>query len=288
MDFVTWMGIEMGKAHYQQGALSSNTLCDIISYTNPKSKRFTTVYIKQRVDTQFLSNLFAALPGNILIIVDSSLVTDKSVQEQWLKAVHALYYGRIYVWDTTGILPLHVNRQTGLIECGAEIQIGIIRCSMVDCLYKGFPGKFNIAMFNDPVFWAKGQQQKPPPREKKVPEDEQFWRDYAKTQPPHGNPNYSQKQNDFDYDAFRRAYEGYKQAYGASEQEYSAPYTKPRAPKGDRWFNAMMQGGSLEEAKRVYRKLGLEHHPDHNKSPDATETMKAINQAYEQVKRYFA
>lgn len=284
MDFTTWMGAEMGKVSYQQEAFASYPECDVIVYDNPKSKSFATVYIKQRIDTQYLTKIFG-LPNSVLIVVDSSLVNDKTGHEQWLRAIHALYYGRIYVFAGVSILPLHINRMTNMIECGEPVNMRLIRFSIVDCLYKGFPGKFDVAMFNDPVFWAK--EQKPPPREKKVPENEQFWRDYAKQQP-HNNPNYSQKNSDFNYDDFRRSYEQYKRAYGAyTEQEYVNYNAPKRAPRGNQWFNAMIESGSLEGAKKVYRKLGLEHHPDHNKSPDATETMKAINQAYEQVKEYF-
>ncbi|MGB9911449.1 MAG: DnaJ C-terminal domain-containing protein [Microgenomates group bacterium] len=38
---------------------------------------------------------------------------------------------------------------------------------------------------------------------------------------------------------------------------------------------------SLEEIKKAYRKLALEWHPDRNKSPEAEEKFKEINEAYE-------
>lgn len=41
------------------------------------------------------------------------------------------------------------------------------------------------------------------------------------------------------------------------------------------------KNASKEEIKKAYRKLALEHHPDRNKSSDATEKFKEINEAYE-------
>ncbi len=41
------------------------------------------------------------------------------------------------------------------------------------------------------------------------------------------------------------------------------------------------KSASLDEIKRAYRKLALEWHPDRNKSPEANERFKEINEAYE-------
>jgi DnaJ-class molecular chaperone len=41
------------------------------------------------------------------------------------------------------------------------------------------------------------------------------------------------------------------------------------------------KGASKEEIKKAYRKLALEHHPDRNKSSDASDKFKEINEAYE-------
>ncbi len=41
------------------------------------------------------------------------------------------------------------------------------------------------------------------------------------------------------------------------------------------------KGSSKEEIKAAYRKLALQFHPDRNKSPDAEEKFKEINEAYE-------
>jgi len=40
------------------------------------------------------------------------------------------------------------------------------------------------------------------------------------------------------------------------------------------------KSASADELKKAYRKLALEWHPDHNKSPDATERFKEINEAF--------
>ena len=41
---------------------------------------------------------------------------------------------------------------------------------------------------------------------------------------------------------------------------------------------------TAKEIKQAYRSLSLKYHPDHNSSPDATEMMSKINEAYEILK----
>jgi hypothetical protein len=42
-------------------------------------------------------------------------------------------------------------------------------------------------------------------------------------------------------------------------------------------------GASLSDVKRAYRKKARQHHPDTNKSPDATALMQEINEAYAKI-----
>src|SRR3989339_576356 len=41
------------------------------------------------------------------------------------------------------------------------------------------------------------------------------------------------------------------------------------------------KGADKDEIKSAYRKLAMQNHPDRNKSPDAEEKFKEINEAYE-------
>ena len=43
------------------------------------------------------------------------------------------------------------------------------------------------------------------------------------------------------------------------------------------------ENSSVDDAKKAYRKLAKEFHPDVNKSPEAEEKFKEISQAYEDV-----
>jgi len=290
-NFAQWLIARMKPLHHEQDAVGAiSHLWSFIHFRNPtfKSREFSVFYIKQRVDTEFLRARFDTSFIPILFVVDSSLVNPKSINQEWLKALHSLYYGRIYVWDGKGILAAHVDKRTGNLMDNGYVEFKHVRFSKVEPWYRGFRGVFEIAMFDDRVYWDTTQQ-KPPPREKKPPEGEQFWREqYA--QQSHNNPNHSQKSNDFDYEAFKRAYNHYRQQTGSGdtqEQTYDAPWAKQR-PRGDKWFEMMVEGGTLEAAKKVRSKLALQYHPDYNKAPNATQIMQQINLAYEQVEAYYA
>ena len=43
----------------------------------------------------------------------------------------------------------------------------------------------------------------------------------------------------------------------------------------------LSRGGGEEDIRKAFRKKAIEYHPDRNKSPDAEEKFKEINEAYQ-------
>lgn len=261
-------------------------------------KRFQVVYVMQHLTTVRLLDLFRATNMPIMFVVDSSLIDHLTINSDWLRALHALYWGRIYVWDGAGVLALHNDKGSKVIDQSEHITFKNIKMERMDSWFKGFPGIYDIAHFDDGPFW-KGEQSKRKQERardsKRANQNEQYWQDYyAQNANQNTDEAWGQRQSKKDdatratYEAFKSAYENYKRAYGAT-QEHEPPPPRPRhEPGGDQWFVMMYKAGDLDGAKKVYRQLGLKYHPDVNKEPGATETMKAINVAYERVKEYFA
>lgn len=260
--------------------------------------KFEVVYVKQAITLDVMRGFFESQTNPILFIVDSDLVTDLTVNNAWLRAIHALYYGRIYVWDGVGVSPVHHDKQFDTLSDGGYIDVSVLSFEKVDCWYPGFPGVFNIARFDDPTFWKTGDNPKyaktqKPPKDNAQSEYEAFWKEqyakggagtgsYARDQG-HNNPNYSQKRKDTE-DVFR----DFKEAFERNKRTYEAnnPPPPPSRPQyHDKWLNMLMAEGTLAGAKKKYRQLALENHPDRKgDSPEVIQTMQLINAAYARVK----
>lgn len=208
----------------------------------------------------------------------------------------------MYVWHGRGDLQaLHFDWDKHEANYSESIAVEKIILTETDSLLRDYPGHFKIARFNDHAFW-KGprptpnarQQAKEDARRQKEQyyKQEEFWRDEFKRsqyqQPPPHNYNQQPPPNvgDAFRDAFNRIFEEEMRRQRARQQQtYNQRPNRYSAPTGDQWFTLMMQGGTKEEARRVYKDLAKQHHPDVNKADDATATMQAINRAYDQVMR---
>jgi len=251
---------------------------------------FDAVYIKKPITLDDLRILFQNSPNTpLLIIVDSDLVSAMAMNDNWLRAIHALYYGRVYMWSGAEITAAHWDRDNLDFTQSEPIQFKTLKFEMIDSWYKAFPGDFNVAHFNEGVFWKV--QEKPPKRDKKAPPPpdsaEEFWRKYYERNAHDPNwgkythSKYEYSSNEDVYEQFKRAYEREKARH---QETHEPPPPRPRSNSiQNKWVVMMLEPKTLEGAKRVYRQLAKENHPDVNKSPDAIEVMQAINIAYEMV-----
>lgn len=319
--FSVYITDKLLKLGYESTAFASSTIFSSVRYVHKLTAlHLSVIYLKLKIDTDGLSYLFQNIPDHLLIVVDSSLIGEDTGLKQWFRALHALYYGRVYVWDNFNLFPLHYDRQSGSFSNGSYIDIKSVRFERVDCLYSGFKGFYNVVLLNDRKFWSDAE--KPPSRDTKTNPSEDFWRaQYAASdeaqqagqQQPKGNAKTKarkdehfrreqaqreeQKKREEEarkareredvFRDFRDAFERNKARYGADNGGSYDPNARPQYARGgvsgDKWFIAIWSDGTRDGAKTAYRALGKQYHPDINKEPGATETMQAINRAYEKV-----
>lgn len=278
-EFSVWFMERMERIGYRGTYVAEADNLDWVSFDG----KFGMVYVKQPINLQSIRGFFDYHVNSVLFIVDSDLVTDISVDEPWLRAIHALYYGRIYVWDGIGISAIHHDKLNDRFHRSGHIVISRIVFETVDCWYPGFPGLFKVAMLGDEVFWkTEAKKDKPPPRQKDT-SYEDFWKQEFERQKAKGH-TYNPHNEDV-YEAFREAFNHYQRQY---ETNNPPPPRRPSyAPSGDKWFMLLMAEKTLEGAKKKYRQLALEHHPDRKgDSPEVIQTMQLINAAWERAKEY--
>lgn len=294
--FSEWFIPKMDKIGYEQTYIEFRDNITFIKFGN---NVFRVIYVKKPIELLVMDLWLKTANEPILFIVDSDLITPLSVNEPWLRAIHTLYYGRIYAWDGKGIMAIHHDKQFNALGHNGLIDVSVISFEDVDCWYPGFPGVFRIARFDDAPFWkAKSSKQanewaervrntsydtqsRKPPRSN---ENEEYWRkQYAR----YANEAYTPPKQEYTkedvFRDFREAFERNKRAYEQVNNAYYPP--PPYAPKGDKWLTLLLAEGTLAGAKRKYRELAHEYHPDKaGNSPEVLEVMQLINAAYARAK----
>lgn len=294
-NFAEWFEERMNDINYHQTGQLENDECTWMQFADNSntSRMFHVFYVKKPLTEAIIRTTFAMKNEPVLFVVDSRLMDYEKALNNFdaLRTLHAIYYGRIYVWDRGAISAVHFDWNTKKYSALIVDVTGIL-FDHTDCQLKSFPGYFYIARFYDPAFWKQEQ-----PKQKKQPDE--GWKERAKKQREeweqatkdhyerqnHNNPNYSNKDSDYEGDV----YEAFKQAFREHMRSRGVDYDTPRqryTPQGDKWFEGFMSTGNLHTAKAMYKALAKEWHPDINKSPEAETNMKAINAAWDKVQRY--
>lgn len=285
MSFFEWLILSTRKAGYSHMGGAIGESFDGGAFMNMKGEAFSVFHIKQSVPLETIKGMFESISAPTLVVVDSHLINAAAMNEPWLRALHALYYGRVYAWVGKLVQAVHYDRMVNDIKVWGPVDGSDFYFDTVDSWYKGMSGTYATCRFTDPNFWKdtepkahKRQHKHTPPKSNNT---EQFWREEFERQK-NTNPNAGARAEDV-YEAFREAFNQYKQQYAEPPPDPSPRRTY--RPTGDQWFNALIAEGSLEGAKKKYRQLALEYHPDRKgDSPEVIETMQLINAAYARVK----
>lgn len=231
---------------------------------------FHVCYVFKPITADEIRKLFESHNEPILFVVDAHLFDDQSVIDDpplWMRALHAIYYGRIYTWSDWGIfVAYHFDWQTKTIQFSEPLELEGILFTDTDCKLRDFPGVFHIARFYDKAFWKEQPAQEPPPKREK------------KQRKPY-------EESDV-FKAFRRAFEEQmRRAQQRDQQTYNQRPNRYNIATDDKWLQGFMSTGNLATARAMYKQLAKEWHPDLNPGkPEALETMQLINIAFDKVK----
>lgn len=339
--FSVYITDKLLKLGYESTSFASSTLFSSVRFKPQNTMQpFSVIYLKtgMHVDTDALLYLFQNIPDHLLIVVDSGATGKDVATKQWFRALHALYYGRVYVWDGVGILPVHYDRKLDQFSQGKHVEVKSLRFERVDCLYSGFKGLYNVVLLNDRKFWTTDGV--PPAPDNAQSNYEEFWKaqyaasdeaqqagggeSYGEPWAKNANPSSThtkakgnaqtdarkeehrrreqaqrdekkrreqeartQRERDDVFSDFREAFERNKQHFGAQGGGAYDPNKRPQHTRGgvtgDKWFMLIWSDGTIDGAKKAYRALARQYHPDTNKALDANEIMQAINSAYEKA-----
>ncbi len=263
------------KQIYRDDLISRVWLTFQDGYDSLSKDLFHVCYLRAEISPELIRMSFTAHHDeHVLFVVDERVIASiKTDMPIWIRALHAIYYGRIYVYRDLleNISALHYDWDKKWGTFSEPIDIDGILFTDTDCKLKDFPGIFHIARFYDKAFWTEKVNSKQSAKDRK-------WDDFEKRQ---------QRKTDEDiYEAFKRAYREHMRNHNAYH-DYE-PVQPRYAPKGDKWIDLFIGTGSIEAARAKYRELAKQYHPDLNpSSSEALNTMQAINIAFDKVKEYW-
>ncbi len=286
--FPDWFADKMLALGYTRTYTHENIESIWMSFLSREDKEgFHLMYLRAPMSPEAIRQTFSSHNEPVLFIVEFDCIFPFGTANAplWVKALHAIYYGRIYVWGGNGIIARHYDWTNQETISSSPLELDGILFTDTDCKLRDFPGVFHIARFYDKAFWKEQPEQPkaPPKRKKRQPNpDEYFWREEWARQ--NNTPPKQETEEDI-LKAFKRYYEEAMRQRQAREQRAYSQRPNRYTPTDDKWLQEFIATGSIEAAKTLYRQLGKEWHPDLNPGkPQAHETMQLINIAYAKVK----
>lgn len=223
--------------------------------------------------------------GHVLFIVDEKLIPDaiddRKSTPYWLRVLHGLYMGRIYVWNGRYLFALHFDWDTGDVSESGIIQPEGLLLVETGTWLKGWSGIYRLARFYDRAWWQADADSA----------NEQYtqYKQQRERQEKSNNKQAPPKRDESDYyyseqSSGRQSHEGFYTGQGRTDGKQEPPKQKT-APRD--WLKEFLNCGTLAAAKKHYRKLALEFHPDRS-GADTTADMQLINAAWDKAQRMMA
>lgn len=239
---------------------------------SPDDKLIWICYLEVGIEPEQIRRMFD-FSGHVLIVVNEKLIPDEIVSREqtpmWLRAIHGLWMGRIYVWNDRHLFGLHFDYDTGDVSESGIIQPDELLLIETGTWLRGWPGTYKLARFYDKQWWNEDYSK--PPYNYRQPGSQHS---NARTEYEQARDHYWKQQK-----AREQAQEKDRNQ-GWNEYVYSQQNAHP--PKD--FMREFARAGSPSAVKALYRELAKKYHPDLNPGVDTTVEMQAVNAAYERYK----
>ena len=279
--FTFYLRDKLEQSGYAQ-VIKHDTENDLI-IESPARERIWVCYLDKPLEPERIRRCFD-FKGHVLFVVKESLIPDeiesREATPMWLRVLHGLYMGRIYVWNDRHLFGLHFDYDTGDVSESGIIQPDELLLVENQTWLRGWSGMYKLARFWDRRWWDE-------------PVDDTRYANYG---------TYQRAKQEEQSNA-RAEYEQARDSYWEQQRAREQQWTK----ENDRWRNQthwdvpprqepppkaapldfmtqFARAGSPSAVKALYRTLAKQYHPDFNPDKDTTEIMQQVNAAYERFK----
>jgi len=269
MEFIDYISNRLQNNGYRIKQKSAGDL--FLSEQAEGSSKVWVCYLTDELTPEEIRRCFD-FDGHVLFVVKESLIPAeiKSRDETpiWLRVLHGLYMGRIYVWNDRHLFGLHFDYISGDVSESGVIQPDELLLVDTDTWLRGWTGVYKLARFYDRQWWSdiySQYQQREHAREQK--------QSNARTEYERARDNYQSQQRE-------------RAQQSQSKYDWGDPYKTAREKQvaAPDFMMQFARAGSPSAVKALYRELAKKFHPDLNPGVDTTVEMQAVNAAYERYR----
>lgn len=266
MEFIEYISNRLENNGYR---IKQKSYGDVfVSESSSGSPKTWICYLTDALTPEEIRRCFE-YDGHVLFVVKESLIPQEIVSRtetpMWLRVIHGLFMGRVYVWNDRHLFGLHFDYDTGDISESGIIQPDELLLVETGTWLRGWTGQYKLARFYDKQWWAEDYSK--PPYNYRQPGSQQS---NARAEYEQARDNYQRQQRE------RQQQQGYN-----TRQEYAYYAPPQQASSAPDFMREFARAGSPSAVKALYRELAKKYHPDLNPGVDTTAEMQAVNAAYE-------
>lgn len=212
---------------------------------HPDSGEIWICYLEYEITPEQIRRCFD-FPGYVLFVVKESLIPQEIDSRQktpmWLRVLHGLYMGRVYVWNDRHLFGLHFDYISGDVSESGIIQPDELLLIETGAWLRGWSGSYRIARFKDKAWWSDSSEQHDYQGQSSYPKgaysgyangrDNYYQK--AKRDDPFANGRYEQADPNNDYGAYRGTGEQKQSSARQTYEEARDSYWKQQKERAQR------------------------------------------------------